>query len=57
MSCPRRWNGTRIRGDVAVKEPVRIGGGPGKGFEPLANASQQRFCFGTSLGIREKNGG
>jgi len=42
---------------VAVKEPVRIGGGPGKGFEPLANASQQRFCFGTSLGIREKNGG
>jgi len=38
-------------------EPVRIGGGPGKGFEPLANASQQRFCFGTSLGIREKEWG
>ena len=57
MFCPRRWNGTRIRGNVVVEEPVRIGGGPGKGFEPLANTSQQRFGFGASLSIREKNGG
>jgi len=46
-----------MRGNVVVEEPVRIGGGPGKGFEPLANTSQQRFGFGASLSIREKNGG
>jgi len=57
MSRPFRWNGTRIRRNVVVKEPVRIGGNPGKGFEPVTNASQRRFCFGTQLGVCGKNAG